>query len=51
MTSLQKKNMRYYDQMADAEFNFQQGSFLSEFHIFRIFLPPKHTFILRLWNT
>ena len=34
--------------MADAEFNFQQCSFLSKLHIFQIFLIPKHPFILRL---
>ena len=35
------------DQMADAEFNFQQCSFLLELHILQIFLLPiKHSFIL-----
>ena len=33
--------------LADAEFNFQQCSFLSELHILQIFLPPKHPSILR----
>ena len=36
-----------YDQMADAGFNLQQCSFLSEFHNLQISLLPKHPFILR----
>ena len=44
----EKKNISQYDQMADAEFNFQQCSFPSKLHILQIFLVPKHHFILRL---
>ena len=48
MTSLRKKNISQYDQLADAEFNFQQCSFPSKLHILQIFLVPKYRFILRL---
>ena len=48
MTSLKKKNISQYDQLADAEFNFQQCSFPSKLHILQIFFVPKHHFILRL---
>ena len=48
MTSVRKKNISQYDQLADAEFTFQQCSFPSKLHILQIFLVPKHHFILRL---
>ena len=44
MTSL-RKNMSLYDQMEHVEFNFQQCSFLPEFHILQFFLLPMHSFI------
>ena len=37
-----KKTWIYYDQMADAEYNFRQCSFLLEFHNWQTVLSPKH---------
>ena len=36
----EKKTWIYYGQMADAEFNFRQCSFLSEFHNLQTFWSP-----------
>lgn len=47
MTRGEKKSLTY-EQMTDAELNFQQCSLLSEFHFLLIFVLHKHPFIPRL---